>query len=164
MTSSTDTTATDNERYVVTRTISASPAKVFAVLADPARHRDTEPGDWVRDAIDPTPITGTGQMFAVNMFLPAAGGHYVMHNVVTAFDKDRTIAWEPGQLDEHGHHAPGGWSWRYDLAPNGDKTDVTITYDWTDTPQAFRDQIGGMPPFGSEFLTESLAALDRSVT
>jgi hypothetical protein len=162
VTSSTDTTATDSQRYVVTRTISASPAQVFAVLANPARHCDTEPGDWVRDAIDPEPITGTGQVFAVNMFLPAAGGHYVMHNLVTEFEQDRTIAWLPGQLDEQGHHAPGGWWWRYDLAPNGDQTDVTLTYDWTDTPQSFRDQIGGMPPFGSEFLDESLAALDRS--
>ncbi|MGW9169769.1 ATPase, partial [Agromyces sp. NPDC055657] len=84
------------------------------------------------------------------------------HNLVTVFDKDRTIAWLPGQLDDTGQIAPGGWSWRYDLAPNGDQTDVTITYDWTDTPQSFRDQIGGMPPFDSDFLAESLAALDRA--
>lgn len=155
-------TSTDQQRYVVTRTIGASPAQVFTVLADPARHCDTEPGDWVRDAIDPKPITGAGQIFAVNMFLPAAGGHYVMHNLVTEFDQDRTIAWLPGQLDEHGQHAPGGWWWRYDLAPNGDQTDVTLTYDWTDTPQSFRDQIGGMPPFDTDFLTESLAALGRA--
>ena len=75
------TTAT-TERYVVTRTIPASPAAVFAVLADPTRHKDTEPGDWVRDAIDTEPITASGQMFAVNMFLEQAGGHYVMHNLV----------------------------------------------------------------------------------
>ncbi|MBP2451133.1 SRPBCC family protein [Mycolicibacterium lutetiense] len=158
------TASATRERYVVTRTIPASPAKVFAVLADPARHCQTEPGDWVRDAIDPTPITGTGQIFAINMFLPQAGGHYVMHNLVTEFDQVRTIAWLPGQLDEQGNHAPGGWWWRYDLAPNGDQVDVTLTYDWTDTPQSFRDQIGGMPPFDTDFLDESLAALDRSVT
>ena len=157
------TASATRESHVVARTISASPEKVFAVLADPARHCETEPGDWVRDAIDPTPITGIGQIFAINMFLPQAGGHYVMHNLVTEFDRDRTIAWLPGQLDESGQHSPGGWSWRYDLAPNGEHTDVTLTYDWTDTPQSFRDQIGGMPPFGTDFLTESLAALDRSV-
>ncbi|MDV3127751.1 SRPBCC family protein [Mycobacterium sp. 21AC1] len=152
-----------DQRYVVTRTIAAKPEQVFAVLTDPARHKDTEPGDWVRDAIDPHPITGTGQIFAVNMFLVAAGGHYVMHNLVTEFDQDRTIAWVPGQLDDSGAHAPGGWFWRYDLAPNGEATDVTLTYDWTETPQSFADQIGGMPPFPEGFITESLAALDRSV-
>lgn len=154
---------TEPERYVVTHTIAAAPSAVFAVLSDPARHKDTEPGDWVRDAIDPQPITGTGQIFAINMFLPQAGGHYVMHNLVSEFDKDRTIAWLPGRLDEAGKHNPGGWWWRYDLAPNGDATDVTLTYDWTGTPQSFRDQVG-MPPFGKEFIAESLAALDRSVT
>lgn len=155
------TTATD-ERYVVTRTIPASPAKVFAVLADPSRHRDTEPGDWVRDAIDSEPITGTGQMFAVNMFLEQAGGHYVMHNVVTEFEPDRTIAWLPGQLDESGNHSPGGWWWRYDLAPSGSGTDVTLTYDWSKTEQEFRDTVG-VPVFGPDFIEESLAALERAV-
>ncbi len=152
------------DRFVVTRTIAASPGEIFAVLTDPTRHQDTEPGDWVRDAVDPDPITGTGRIFALNMFLEAAGGHYVMHNLVTEFEKDRTIAWLPGQLDDAGNHQPGGWSWRYDLAPDGDETDVRLTYDWTGTPQAFRDQIGGMPPFPEQFLRDSLAALSRAVT
>lgn len=152
------------QRYVVTRTIPAPPSEVFALLSDPARHRDTEPGDWVRDAVDPKPITGAGQVFVINMFLEQAGGHYVMHNVVDEFVPDRTIGWKPGQLDESGEVVPGGWWWRYDLAPNGDGTDVTLTYDWTATPQEFADAIGGMPPFGVEFIGESLATLERSLT
>jgi hypothetical protein len=154
--------APTQERYVATRTIAASPAEVFAVLADPTRHRDTEPGDWVRDAIDTHPITGVGQMFAVNMFLEAAGGHYVMHNVVSEFESDRTIAWLPGQLDDAGRHGPGGWWWRYDLQPNGSGTDVTLTYDWSGTEQGFRDAVD-VPVFGPEFIEESLAALQRAV-
>ena len=43
----------------------------------------------------------------MNMFLETAGGHYVMHNLVTEFEKDRTIAWLPGQLDDAGKHDPG---------------------------------------------------------
>jgi Polyketide cyclase / dehydrase and lipid transport len=152
-----------DQRYAVTRTIAANPGEIFAVLADPARHHETEPGDWVREAVDPQPITGVGQIFAVNMFLEQAGGHYVMHNLVTEFDKNRTIAWLPGQLDDSGNHDPGGWWWRYALAPNGDQTDVTLTYDWTDTPQSFRDWIGGMPPFSEQFIAESLVALERSL-
>ena len=35
----------DTERYVVTRTIAANREEIFAVLADPSRHHDTEPGD-----------------------------------------------------------------------------------------------------------------------
>ena len=156
-------TSTTAERYVVTRTIAAAPADIFAVLADPTRHKDTEPGDWVRDAIDTDRITGTGQMFAVNMFLEQAGGHYVMHNLVTEFEQDRTIAWLPGQLDEAGKHGPGGWWWRYDLTPNSAGTDVTVTYDWSGTSQEFRDTVG-VPVFGANFIEESLATLDRTVT
>ena len=110
---------TTDERYVVTRTIAATPAQIFAVLSDPSRHKDTEPGDWVRDAIDTEPITCTGQIFAINMFLERIGGPYVMHNLVTVFEQDRAIAWAPGRLDDAGNHRPGGWTWRYDLVPNG---------------------------------------------
>jgi hypothetical protein len=155
--------APTQERYVVTRTVPASPAEVFAVLADPTRHHDTEPGDWVRDAVDTEPITGTGRLFAVNMFLEQAGGHYVMHNLVTEFDQDRTIGWLPGQLDEAGNHAPGGWWWRYDLAPNDTGTDVTLTYDWSGTSQDFRDQIGA-PVFGPDFIEASLQSLEKAVS
>jgi hypothetical protein len=155
------TTGTE-ERYVVTRTIPATAAEVFAVLADPTRHKHTEPGDWVRDAVDTEPITASGQMFAVNMFLEQAGGHYVMHNLVTEFERDKTIAWLPGQLTEDGAHGPGGWWWRYDLRPNGDNTEVTLTYDWSGTEQEFRDTVG-VPVFGVEFIEESLASLERAL-
>ncbi len=52
------------EQYVVTRTVPAAPAQVFAVLADPARHHDTEPGDWVRDSKDTTRITAPARSSA----------------------------------------------------------------------------------------------------
>jgi hypothetical protein len=152
------------EQYVVTRTIAATPGEIFAVLADPSRHQNTEPSDWVRDAVDTAPITRAGQMFAMNMYLERAGGDYVTHNVVNVFDADRAIGWVPGRLDEAGVHSPGRWFWRYDLAPNGDRTDVTLTYDWTATPQQFRDQVGGMPVFPEDYLAASLQSLERSVT
>jgi Polyketide cyclase / dehydrase and lipid transport len=151
------------ERYVVTRTIAATPEEIFAVLADPSRHCSTEPTDWVRGAVDTAPITGTGQIFAMNMYLTQAGGDYVTYNLVNVFEKDRAIGWMPGVLDDAGKHAAGGWFWRYDLAPNGDRTDVTLTYDWTATPQDFRDRVDRMPLFAEDYLAESLAALERSV-
>ncbi len=153
----------DAERFVVTHTIDSRPEEIFAVLADPVRHHNTEPGDWVRDAKDAAPITGAGQIFAMNMYLTQAGGDYVTYNLVNVFDKDRAIGWMPGVLDDAGNHAPGGWSWRYDLAPNADRTDVTLTYDWSGTPQDFRDRVGTMPIFGEDYLAESLATLERFV-
>jgi hypothetical protein len=152
------------DSLVATRTIAAPPAQIFAILIDPSRHQDTEPGDWVRAAVDNAPITATGQMFAMNMFHEQAGGHYVMHNLVTVFDKDRAIGWVPGQLDDAGNYAPGGWLWRYDLAPNGDRTDVSLTYDWSAMSQDRRDQFGGMPVFPEDYLAASLITLERTVT
>jgi hypothetical protein len=154
---------TGTERLVVTRTITARPEQIFAVLANPSRHHDTEPGDWVRDAVDTAPIAGAGHMFAMNMYLTQAGGDYVTYNVVDVFDENRAIGWMPGMLDDAGNHSPGGWKWRYDLAPNGDDTDVTLTYDWSATPQEFRDRVGGMPLFSDDYLAQSLATLERSV-
>jgi hypothetical protein len=151
------------ERYVVTRTVAATPAEIFVVLVDPSRHQNIEPTDWVRDAVDTAPITGTGQLFAMNMYLERAGGDYVTHNLVNVFEEDRAIAWMPGVLDDAGSHSPGGWFWRYDLVPNGDSTDVTLTYDWSGTPQDFRDRVGKMPIFAEDYLAASLAALERSV-
>ncbi|MFN3601523.1 MAG: SRPBCC family protein [Dietzia sp.] len=145
------------------RRIAAPPSEIFALLADPTRHRDTEPGDWVRDAVTSDSIRGVGDVFVMNMYIEAASRHYVIHNVVTAFDPDRTIEWEPGRPDETGRISTGGWRWRYDLAPAGESTDVTLSYDWSATREELADEIGGMPPFGPDFLDASLASLESAV-
>lgn len=154
-----------DEAIARSRTIDAPPADVFAALCDPAVHRDMDPSDWdwVRDPVEGEAITRAGQVFGMNMFIEVAGGHYVMNNRVTVFEPDRAIAWEPGTYGDTGELEVGGWVWRYDLEPNGDSTTVTLTYDWAATPQATRDEIGGLPPFGPEYLEESLAGFDRVV-
>lgn len=47
--------------------IGAPASAIFAVLSDPSKHRDTEPTDWVRGAIDVEPITVVGQIFSLRM-------------------------------------------------------------------------------------------------
>lgn len=144
------------------RFVQARPEQVFALLSDPARHQETEPNDWVGEAVSPEPITGVGQVFGIRMFHLNAGGHYRMDNRVIAFEKDRTIAWEPGQYGKDGHLGTGGWTWRYDLAAQDGGTEVTLTYDWSAVPQPQREEFG-LPPFGQEFLEESLDSLARAV-
>ena len=163
-------TAPDEGRYVVSRTIPAASQQVFALLADPARHHETEPTDWVRGSLeeDPTPLTGVGQVFGIEMFHENAQGRYDMHNRVIAFEQDRTIAWEPGQYGPDGELGTGSWTWRYDLAPaggadGGPATEVTLTYDWSAVPDPLQKEFG-LPPFPPSFLEESLAALERAVT
>ena len=155
--------ATTAERMVGQRTIPAPPSAVFAVLRDPSRHHESEPGDWVRDAIDPEPIDRVGQVFTLNMFNVHAGGDYVMQSRVSAYETDHAIAWEPGQAPADGQELrPGGWEWSYALTPVPEGTKVTLTYDWSNTPQFLREAIGGMPPFGPEFLDASLQALEQA--
>nr|WP_314143620.1 hypothetical protein [uncultured Rhodococcus sp.] len=40
---------------------------------------------------------------------------------------------------------------------------MTLTYDWTDTPEATRAEIGGLPSVPESFLAESLASLESSL-
>ncbi len=152
-----------DERFSRTRTIPASASAIFAVLADPSRHRETEPGDWVRTAIDPEPLTEVGQIFGMNMHAEGTGDDYRMHSTVTVFDPDRAIAWDPGQPDESGTVVPGGWRWRYDLREVDGGTEVRLTYDWSNTTQEVRDFFGGFPVVEPEFLDDSLASLERAV-
>lgn len=152
-----------DEQMVSTRTIEAAPDRVFATLTDPDQHQHTEPGDWVRGALDGEPIREVGQIFGIEMFHENAGGRYDMHNKVTVFEQDRSVEWAPGQFDEDGSLGTGGWRWRYDLTPADDGTTVSLTYDWSRVPAAMRQQFG-IPPFDADFLDQSLAALDQHVT
>lgn len=160
----TDATAPEEGRYVVSRTVAAAPSEVFALLADPARHPETEPTDWVKASLDtdPAPLTEVGQVFGIEMFHENAGGRYDMHNRVIAFEPERTVAWEPGQYGPDGELGTGGWAWRYDLAPEGAGTRVTLTYDWSAVPPTMREEFG-LPPFPPSFLEESLAVLERAL-
>lgn len=153
---------TGTDRMARSRILEAPPEAVFAVLADPSEHQHTEPSDWVREAHDPAPITGVDQIFGMRMFHVGAGGEYRMDNRVIAFEPDRVIAWEPGQYDEDGRLGAGGWTWRYELDPVDDGTEVTLIYDWSAVPDRLRE-LFGLPPFGPEFLEDSLAALDSRV-
>lgn len=160
-----DSAQGSREQHVRSRTIPAPVSAVFALLTDPTRHRETEPGDWVRSARDAEPITEVGQVFGMDMYADGAGGDYVMHSRVIAFEPERTVAWMPGQYDDSGTWGAGRWTWRYDLEPTADNhCRVTLTYDWSDVPHDLRKQFGGFPPFGAEFLDESLAALEAAVT
>lgn len=155
---------TPKDRLVRTRTIPASVDQIFTLLSDPRRHHETEPGDWVRGAIDGAPITEVGQVFSMDMYLDVVGGAYRIDNTVTAFDPPHAIAWDPGQADDSGRIVPGGWRWRYDLAATDAGTEVALTYDWSAVTESTREEFGGFPPFPAEFLEASLESLERAVT
>lgn len=144
------------ETLTATTTVAAPPAKVFAVLADPASHAAIDGTGWVKEPIDRAPLTEVGQIFRIGMYhANHPDGEYQMANRVEVLDSPRAIGWLPGQ-ETDGELQFGGWIWRYDLASLGpSQTEVTLTYDWSAVPQAVREHIP-FPPFSPDHLTNSL--------
>lgn len=152
------------DRVIVSRTVDASPERVFALLADPSRHAAIDGTGWVRESLDGQPLITPGQVFRIAMYhVDHPDGHYEMANRVEAFDPPRAISWQPGQEDSSGTIGYGGWFWRYDLAPEGAGTAVTLTYDWSAVPASGRAVVD-FPPFGREHLENSLAHLEELAT
>lgn len=141
-------------------TINAPAETVFAVLADPTTHQAIDGTGWVRESLDGKALTESGQIFRMAMYHDNFGGmHYEMANRVEVFEPPRAIAWLPGQGADDTNLEFGGWIWRYDLEPLGDdRTEVTLTYDWSAVPQALREHIE-FPPFDRQHLDNSLKHL-----
>ncbi|AIY45536.1 SRPBCC family protein [Mycolicibacterium fortuitum] len=140
--------------------VNAPAETVFAVLADPTTHQAIDGTGWVRESLDGKPLTDVGQVFRMAMYHDNFGGmHYEMANRVEVFEPPRAIAWLPGQGADDTNLESGGWIWRYDLEPLGDdRTEVTLTYDWSAVPQALREHIE-FPPFDRQHLDNSLKHL-----
>ncbi len=80
-------------------------------------------------------------------------------NRVEVLDPPHAIAWKPGYDEPDGSLGFGGWTWRYDLrADRDDRTEVTLTYDWSNVPAETREHIP-FPPFLVSHVENSLANL-----
>ena len=148
-----------------TRSIGASAEAIFAIIAEPTHHASIDGTGWVLDAQDHQPLTTVGQIFRVSMYHPNhPDGKYEMANVVLVFDPPWSISWKPGYETGDGTLGFGGWTWRYDLEPPGqERTQVTLTYDWSAVAEDVRRRIG-FPPFPTDHLDNSLTHLDQLVT
>lgn len=155
-------------------TVNAPVDTVFAVLADPTTHEAIDGTGWVRESRDGKPLTETGQIFVMGMYHDNhPNKHYEMANRVEVFEPPRAIAWQPGAEPRHipGYQGPddapldfGGWIWRYDLEPVGDdRTEVTLTYDWSGVSPERREAIQ-FPPFEAQHLDNSLKHLAELAT
>lgn len=131
----------------VSRPIAAPAAKIFRLLADPANHPALDGSGLVR-AAPGQPVPGrVGDTFTMAMHLPELGD-YVMLNRITVFEQDRRIAWEPTPGDAATSRVAGlpvgasqGYSWGYQLEPDGDATIVTEMFDCTEADQSIRDAV-----------------------
>ena len=111
---STDTSIT------VQRTIDASSQDLFEVLSNPERHAELDGSGFVLSDEKTDRITGTGQVFRMNMSGAHMGGDYQTDNTVTGYDKNHLLAWQTAPADTE----PPGWEWVWELKAEGsDATD-----------------------------------------
>jgi hypothetical protein len=129
------------------RLIVAPAAKIFQVLADPANHPALDGSGMLRVAPGQPVPNRVGDTFTMAMFLPGLGD-YLMLNRIIAFEQDRRIAWEPTPGDAVASRnaelpvgASQGYSWGFQLQPDGDTTIVTELFDCTEAAQGIRDAV-----------------------
>ncbi|MGN6415828.1 SRPBCC family protein [Flexivirga sp.] len=118
----------DDTRISVSRTIDAPAAAIFEVLTLPANHVRLDGSGFVRSAVGTDRISGTGDVFTMNMEGDHMGGEYQTDNHVTGYEKDKLLAWQTAPAGTQ----PPGWEWVWELTPQGpDQTEVSQTYDWS---------------------------------
>lgn len=115
-------------RLSVERVIPAPADRIWALVADPRRHRDINGNDTVRDAVDVPAKLSVGSTFGMNMDF---GGDYTMVNTVIDYDEGRRIAWQarPAADGARWRQIFGGRIWRYELEPVDGGTRVRETWD-----------------------------------
>jgi uncharacterized protein YndB with AHSA1/START domain len=112
--------------YSVARVIRASPAAIFALMADASRHPEIDGSGTVR-RLRPgaARMLSLGAEFGMEM---RVGVRYSMRNEVIEFEPDRRIAWRTTVAGALGRWA-GGRIWRYQLEEVAEGTRVTETWD-----------------------------------
>jgi uncharacterized protein YndB with AHSA1/START domain len=118
----------DDDKYTARAelTIAAPPSAVFAVLADPQRHPEIDGSGTVRRVQQSDLPLRVGSTFDVHM---QRGFPYTTRNTVLELETDRVVAWSTTPLTKPLSWMIGGRIWRYELAPDGDGTRVTETWD-----------------------------------
>ncbi len=110
----------------VERTITASPAQVFALVSDPRRHHEFDGSGTVREAKDVPEHLALGARFGMNMRL---GVPYAMVSTVVEYEQDRLLAWQTLPPYPLVGRLAGGRIWRYELEPVDDGTLVRESWD-----------------------------------
>jgi uncharacterized protein YndB with AHSA1/START domain len=127
MTETGEVSASDSKDVeTVERVIPAPADRIFALLADPGRHREIDGSGTVRDPKGPVQTLELGSKFGMSMKL---GVPYSMVSTVIEYEDGRRIAWQtrpPGRIPGK---LAGGRIWRYELEPVDGGTLVRESWD-----------------------------------
>lgn len=115
----------DEEVRVVSyeRTVAAAPARIFELIADPAKQPLWDGNQNLGSADEGQRVRAVG-----DVFMMTNRGDRLRANHVVEFEEGRRIAWMPSLPDGE----PFGqlWRWEVEEAPEGAL--VRHSYDWTD--------------------------------
>jgi hypothetical protein len=129
----------------VSRRIEAPVELLFALLADSANHPLIDGSGMVREPAPAVTISGTGDVFMINMHNDR-DGDYQVRNVVVDYLADRRLVWAPmtptSDPDEQHVVDPVRYEWGYEFAPDGPgATVVTETFDCRRAPDELRERL-----------------------
>ncbi len=149
------------ERFEVQREIAAPPAKVFALLCDPAGHVSIDSSGMLQSA-DGEQVGQVGDTFVVHMDREALNdypmGKYDVTVIITKFQPDADIEWTiSGKIQPPIKHLYG-----YRLQPSETGTLVTSYYDWSQIEQQYREH-NIFPVIPEAALRATLGILARTV-
>lgn len=110
----------------VERVIPAPAEKIFALIADPERHREIDGSGTVGEARDVEGELALGSEFGMNMhwFVP-----YAMKSRVIEFERNRRLAWQTVPTYAIAEKFAAGRIWRYELEPVEGGTLVRESWD-----------------------------------
>ena len=147
-------------KQTVSRVIDASAKDIFDFLTLPANHARFDGSEMVRSDEKTQRIQKVGDVFTMNMHAEHMGGDYQTDNHVVAYDENKLVGWQTAPAGTE----PKGWEWVYRLEDQGsDRTEVTLTYDWSKVtdPELLSKNL--FPMVSEEQMEDSLARLASAV-
>jgi len=142
----------------VERLIHAPAEAIFAIVADPGRHRDIDGSGALQGAKAGAPRRlALGSKFGMSM---RVGIPYSMVSTVIEFEDNRRIAWQTRPPGIVGRVAAGR-IWRYELEPVEGGTLVKESWDLSQDMQRWFLKIGPLPETTRKNMEKTLARIEE---
>jgi hypothetical protein len=148
------------DRIAASRTIAATPAEVFRIVTDPAKHVEIDGSGMLEAAPGARRLEAPGDTFDMAMDREALGdqpmGKYTSVNTVTRIVPHELLEWNVGLPDQ----GPFGHVYGWEITAVGpNETKVTNYCAWADVPEYAREHFPIVPLFMLEKSVDNLAAL-----
>ena len=145
-----------SDQITVERTIKAPADRIFALLADAAKHSEIDGSGTVRGTRQETRPLSLGTKFGMSMHM---GAPYKTSNEVIEFEQDRRIAWKTTGVKG----LVGGRIWRYELEPVDGGTLVKETWDVSQDKQKFFLKRSRMAPAAKNGMRKTLERIANTL-